>query len=80
MNQGLQAAWDRRKIYYAEGSKLWVEGDKLYAEGNKLYAEGSKLYAEGDKLWVDAVIAVYGDVPIKWDGDKCVLNILEIYE
>lgn len=76
---------------WVEGNKLWAEGDKLrkdaaegnklWAEGNKLRAEGSKLRAEGDIIWLTAVIEVYGDVPLKWDGgDKCILNVSETYK
>jgi len=35
-----------KKLFSAEGSKLYAEGNKLRAEGNKLRAEGNKLHAD----------------------------------
>ena len=46
--------------------KLYAESDKLWAEGDKLRAEGDKLRAEGDILWLDAVIAVHGNIKLEW--------------
>lgn len=69
----LQSIWETRLHFRAEGDKLWAEGNKLRAEGNSLSAEGSKLCAKGDrlcakgdKLWTEAVIAVHGNIKLKW--------------
>ena len=64
----------------AEGNKLWAEGDKLRAEGDKLWAEGYKLWAEGDKLWAEAIIEAYGNITLKWESGKCILETGEIFE
>ena len=55
----VQQAWKKR-------NKLRKKRDKLWAESNKLYAEGGKLWAEGDILFLNAVIAVYGDITVEW--------------
>jgi hypothetical protein len=54
----------------AEGHKLYAEGYKLHAEGNNLIADGLKLSADGYRLWVEAILAVHGNIEIEW-----VLNI-----
>ena len=73
MTEQLQQAWLARVKLWAEGdklraegNKLRAEGDKLWAEGNKLYAEGVKLWAEGNLAWLNAVIATYGNIQLKW--------------
>ena len=62
----LSVVWSWRLKLRAEGSKLQAEGNKLQAEGNKLQAEGNKLQADGDILWLDAVIAVHGNIKLEW--------------
>ena len=82
------AAWERRCKLYAEGDKLYAGGDKLraegdklcaggsklYAGGSKLYAEGRKLCAEGDIVFLEAVIAMYGDIVLTWTAGGCTLG------
>ena len=60
--------------------KLYAEGNKLYAEGNKLWAEGNKLQAEGNDLWAEAILEVYGNIKIKWEGDECHLETGEVFK
>jgi len=40
----------------------------VWKERLKLYAEGNKLCAEGDILWLDAVIAVHGNIKLEWEN------------
>ena len=77
----LQEAWDKRRElkaecdkFYAKSDKLNDEANKLWVKGNKHRAEGSKLWAEGDRLWAEAVLKVYGNVPMKWEAGKCILG------
>jgi hypothetical protein len=56
---------------WAEGNKLLAEGDKLKFEGNKLLAESRRLKALSDKKWKEAVVKVYGKVPIEWKDTGC---------
>ena len=78
--QILATAWKKRLKLYAEGAKFCAEGAKLRAEGDRLWAEGDKLHAEGARLWVDAVLAEFGNIPMKyvWDPEKkayaCILT------
>jgi hypothetical protein len=61
---------------YAESNKLRAESDKLRAESNMLYSKISKLYAEGELVFLNAVIAIHGDVEVKWgDNDVTVEGI-----
>lgn len=65
----------------AEGDKLHAKGNKLHAKGNKLYAEGNKLYAESNKLWAEAILKLYGDINIDWNGhNECKLETGEIFK
>ena len=52
----------------------WENRNKLYAEGYKLYAEGYKLRAEGDIQWFATVIASYGNVPVIWKNNNCIIE------
>jgi hypothetical protein len=86
----LQTAWTARlklraeaaKVW-AEAAKVWAEGDKLRAEGAKLWAEGDKLRAEGDRLWAEMIIAVHGNITLKWtwrgDVEVCTLGTGETF-
>ena len=74
--------------FRSKGGKLWAEGnkakgDKLYAEGNKFRAKGDKLYAEGDKLWLEGILAIKGNITMKWIGKDghldCKLETGEIF-
>jgi len=76
----LKFIWGIRLKLRAEGDKLYAEGSKLWAEGDKLYAEGDKLYAEGGKLWAEAIIEAYGNITLKWESGKCILETGEIFE
>jgi hypothetical protein len=63
---------------------IWNIRLKLKAEGDKLWTEGDKLDAEGDKLWAEGVLAVYGNIKMKWEfnGEKytCELETGEVFK
>jgi hypothetical protein len=75
--------WAGAAKVWAEGDKLWAEGAKLWAEGDKLRAEGAKLWAEGDRLWAEMIIAVHGNITLKWtwrgDVEVCTLGTGETF-
>ena len=85
----IMQAWEERKRLCVEGNKLCAEGDKLYAEsrdklhakGNRLYAEGNKLHArgnilraDGDLIFINAVLEVYENVKILWNGESVTVD------
>jgi len=70
----IQEAWNKRRELCAEGDKLYAEGAKLYDEGTQLRVKGSRLGVEGDLVLFDTVIAVHGNVEIKWDGKDAIVK------
>jgi len=69
-------AWNRRREMYAEGHRMYGESADLgrRATGYKLRAESRKMYEEGELVFFDAVIDVYGDVEVKWEGDDAIVE------
>ena len=79
-NPELIKAWKERSKIRTKGRTLYIKGNKLCTKGDKLHTKGSKLWTEGDKLWTNAILAIHGNIGMKWKKDGCYLENGEIYK
>lgn len=67
--------WEKVNTVSAKGNMLWAESSELEgmeevvkAERYLLRAKGRLLKGKADKIWAEAVLAVYGNIKIRWKG------------